>query len=800
MPMKTSIITSLITDLKKSRLVIPMVRIGLIGVLASLYFVINVPASTAGTKSAPEGADLNSLLAAAYSGDFETNFQLINEMAESGNAQAIAELSLILRNKQFTPPDIEKSLKLAIKAHELGSARGTYAYALHLHSNDNLTEKSPAAVLFMESYNRGHLQSAVPLAKYEMPEATKKELLEGYESALRRKDLAGDSAAQFQLSELLYWQEKRLGDNDKEAADLLRRAAAQNYLPAVSRLGEWTYCCWPRGISPDPENGVALLLKALRSGFMPAVGELVSIPTQNRGILEPKVEQLFDENKELIKNRFNEYMQDWDLGRPEQARFLQQVVRRGEERLGINRDVNLAYRLLGHCYDYEISDRRRGLCANWMGIHKKRGLGTRQSIQEARIYFELAHELNDPNAANNLGILYLDGNGVEQDYERASALFYQAVERSVERGNPEGHPEANFHLGTMNEDGVGVAKDEQRAATFYERAIEAQYPQAFMRLAGLHEGELIEGASIEEAIRLYERASDRNRKYELTTLGELEDTYQKIAQAHVNRLRSRGGASSATTTDRPVGINFGSFHALVIGNSNYKHLPKLQSSANDARRIAKLLEQKFGFEVDLLLDASRRDILVKLDDYKRNLQATDNFLLFYAGHGEIDETGNDSWQPIDADQTDVDWIETEKVNRVLRVMKSRNAIVIADSCYSGAQFRGANRNGQIENPSQVRNDTLVRLLFKKTRVAITSGGEEPVPDSVNGGNNSVFTDTLAIALTQLSAPATAMELFATVQPEVISITARAGIEQTPQYGALTQSDHEGGDFIFVPRA
>ena len=90
---------------------------------------------------------------------------------------------------------------------------------------------------------------------------------------------------------------------------------------------------------------------------------------------------------------------------------------------------------------------------------------------------------------------------------------------------------------------MGVAKDEQRAATFYKRAIEAQYPQAFMRLAGLHEGELIEGASIEEAIRLYERASDRNRKYELTTLGELEDTYQKIAQAHVNRLRSRGGAS-----------------------------------------------------------------------------------------------------------------------------------------------------------------------------------------------------------------------------------------------------------------
>ena len=38
-----------------------------------------------------------------------------------------------------------------------------------------------------------------------------------------------------------------------------------------------------------------------------------------------------------------------------------------------------------------------------------------------------------------------------------------------------------------------------------------------------------------------------------------------------------------------------------------------------------------------MVDASRSDILDAFDDYSAELRKTDNFLLYYAGHGWLDE-------------------------------------------------------------------------------------------------------------------------------------------------------------------
>ncbi len=61
-------------------------------------------------------------------------------------------------------------------------------------------------------------------------------------------------------------------------------------------------------------------------------------------------------------------------------------------------------------------------------------------------------------------------------------------------------------------------------------------------------------------------------------------------------------------TDPYAGIHFGAYHALVIGNNNYRELPKLKTAANDAKSVAKLLTDDYGFETKLLLDATRADI------------------------------------------------------------------------------------------------------------------------------------------------------------------------------------------------
>ncbi|MBO04737.1 MAG: hypothetical protein CL731_06960, partial [Chloroflexi bacterium] len=56
-------------------------------------------------------------------------------------------------------------------------------------------------------------------------------------------------------------------------------------------------------------------------------------------------------------------------------------------------------------------------------------------------------------------------------------------------------------------------------------------------------------------------------------------------------------------------IEFGDYHALVIGNNDYKHLPKLENAIQDARDVSEVLERLYGYKVQTLENATRSDII-----------------------------------------------------------------------------------------------------------------------------------------------------------------------------------------------
>jgi uncharacterized caspase-like protein len=73
--------------------------------------------------------------------------------------------------------------------------------------------------------------------------------------------------------------------------------------------------------------------------------------------------------------------------------------------------------------------------------------------------------------------------------------------------------------------------------------------------------------------------------------------------------------------------------ALVVGNAAYRHVPPLRNSGNDARAIAAAL-QACGFEVTLLLDAPRPEMIEAIAAYGRALATRKAVGAFYfAGHG-----------------------------------------------------------------------------------------------------------------------------------------------------------------------
>src|SRR5215468_5240178 len=72
--------------------------------------------------------------------------------------------------------------------------------------------------------------------------------------------------------------------------------------------------------------------------------------------------------------------------------------------------------------------------------------------------------------------------------------------------------------------------------------------------------------------------------------------------------------------------------ALVVGNSNYKatglSLPNPRNDADDVSAVLKSL----GFEVVTALDATKRGMEVKLQEFGRLTVNADSALFFYAGH------------------------------------------------------------------------------------------------------------------------------------------------------------------------
>ncbi len=99
-----------------------------------------------------------------------------------------------------------------------------------------------------------------------------------------------------------------------------------------------------------------------------------------------------------------------------------------------------------------------------------------------------------------------------------------------------------------------------------------------------------------------------------------------------------GITSAASAQDVKLPENeFGRYHALVIGNNDYQHLRNLTTAVGDADAVAKLLEQKYGFQVTKLINATRRDIAGALNRLRQTLTEKDNLLVYYAGHGVLDE-------------------------------------------------------------------------------------------------------------------------------------------------------------------
>jgi TPR repeat protein len=267
---------------------------------------------------------------------------------------------------------------------------------------------------------------------------------------------------------------------------------------------------------------------------------------------------------------------------------------------------------------------------------------------------------------------------------------------------------------------------------------------------------------------------------------------------YVAKLQLGPSSSPATAETEPVaqpaaldafaGVSFGRYHALVIGNDAYKDLPPLATAAADATAIAELLRTHYDFEVEVLIDATREQIMSGLSAFRKRLTAEDNLLIYYAGHGVYDDAVDRGyWLPVDADrEVPSNWVSNADITDMVKAMQAKHVLIVADSCYSGTLTRGAH----IVLPD---GGYIGRMAEKRARTALTSGGLEPVLDS-GGGGHSVFARAFLDVLLENDGVLDGQQLFSRVREPIV-----VNADQTPEYGNIRLAGHDGGDFIFVRR-
>ena len=265
-------------------------------------------------------------------------------------------------------------------------------------------------------------------------------------------------------------------------------------------------------------------------------------------------------------------------------------------------------------------------------------------------------------------------------------------------------------------------------------------------------------------------------------------------------------ASAASNGARgvPSGVKLGRYHALVIGNNSYQSnvFGSLQSAVNDATAVSNLLKDRYGYKTTLLLNATRFDMLSALNDLRQTLKPEDNLLVYYAGHGELSDDGQTGyWIPVDGQAgLSNTWISNRAVSDILDTMEAKHVLVVADSCYSGALtgaalplFAGAGEK------AGEWGDWVKTMSEGRSRIALTSGGVQPVPDT-GTGKHSYFARAFLNVLEDNNRLLEGQALYREITSTLALTTLDAPLSQSPVYAPIQFAGHVTGDFFFLPKS
>ena len=238
-------------------------------------------------------------------------------------------------------------------------------------------------------------------------------------------------------------------------------------------------------------------------------------------------------------------------------------------------------------------------------------------------------------------------------------------------------------------------------------------------------------------------------------------------------------------------------YALIVAIDNYDNFDDLVNPINDARSIESILKEKYGFQTELIENASNDEILAKITDYNlKKFNPQDQLFIFFAGHGVFDETLGEGYvvasNSLKNDKGKSSYVSHILLRERINNIKCEHIFLAMDVCFGGT-IDPILAKARAEEATDEAMDQryLVKKLTKRTRKFLTSGSKEYVSDGVPG-KHSPFAEKFILALKEIGGGTGRILSLLELRTYFLKLASE------PRFGSFGNDD-PASDFVFVAK-
>lgn len=235
-------------------------------------------------------------------------------------------------------------------------------------------------------------------------------------------------------------------------------------------------------------------------------------------------------------------------------------------------------------------------------------------------------------------------------------------------------------------------------------------------------------------------------------------------------------------------------YAILFATDKFDHFKDLVNPVFDAHSIAKELEERYGFIVEIVENPNQDDVMVKLREYaQKNYKPQDQLMVFFAGHGHYDDVYGEGYvvakNSLVNDEGKNTYISHNRIRNNINNIQCEHIFLVMDVCFGGTFDPVLASARNVYEDTQDR-EYLIKKLSMKTRKYLTSGSKEYVSDGIVG-QHSPFAMRFIEALKTNGGEDRILIL------DEIKLKMER-LQTTPRFGFFGD-DEQGSDFVFVAR-